>query len=333
MLNYKISSKPQQVLAYEGGGGTIKKKTESDGTAKNNQSDLKTEQYDVSAELKAEREKMQKKIDELNEKAQKAYAVAAADGGDLGFKRLDYDTTSDDELYAAALKGLSEKYTLKSEALSEESEQKKRALEQKKEQIGEQSIKDNAEIESRYDAAKEQAGEDAIKRGIARSSIITEILKGYDKQKLSAVDESNATLKKQIAEIDDEISSLSQKLNASIRQFDMEKAIEANEKLEKLKTARDQKNAEVAKYNNELNETLLKYGDEIRSAAAEKYQKQGDEYKNDIVVALLDYYSKLTPEQAVAHFNDWDYTKYLSEGGIQLVTNYLTLRNGVFKSA
>ncbi len=307
MLNYKIKVTPQQVLAVEGSGGALKESQE-------------TKKYSV------ERENLQKKLDELNEKAEKLYA-AAAEGGDYGLKRLEYDKTTDDEIYNLAKRGLNEKYTLKSEALAEETEQNKQSLEQKKQQISEQTSAANANIAGRYEAAKEQAGEDAIKRGIARSSIISEMLKEYDKQKLSAIDDVNAEAREKIAAIDDEIAGLSQKLNSSLKQFDMEKAIELNEKIDALKAARDEKNTETLKYNNEVSETLLKYADALKETVADKYKKQGDSYKTDMAVAILDYYSKLTPEEALKDFESSDYTKYLSAAGLKMVTNYLNLRN------
>lgn len=321
MINYKFKITPQQFLAA--GNETVTKSGKTSAKKTTNEEQSSGAKVEKTAEIEAAKSALEKRIAELNEKANAAYAAAEANK-DYGFKRLDYDLTTDEELEKTAESGLSEKYSLMEKALQDENAQKRQNLEQEKLQIGESAAKSNAAAERRYEQAKEQAGADAIKRGVARSSIITELLKEYDKQKLATIDENEAAANKKIAEIDKEISELGEKLNASLKQFDMQKAIELNEKIDNLKTARDEKNAEVLKYNNEVSETLLKYADALKSADPyEKYKKQGDSYKNDIAAAILDYYSTLTAEQALEHFEASGYSKLLTEAGLKLVTNYL----------
>lgn len=318
-MNYRINITPQQflaagneVLSKSGNAKTTQKKENSTATAKDK-------------EIELARLKLEKQISELNEKAKIAYAAAESANNDYGFKRLDYDTASDSELKKTAESGLSEKYSLLEQALTDENDKKRQSLEQEKLEIGEKTAQSNAALQSRYDKAKEQAGADAIKRGVARSSIITELLKEYDKQKLATIDENEREANKKIAEIDEEISGLTQKLNDSLKQYDMQKAIELNEKLDKLKAARDEKNAEALKYNNEVSETLLKYSEALK-AANEKYKKQGDSYKNDMANAIMDYYSKLSAKQALEHFEKSGYAELLTESGRKIVVNYLNAK-------
>lgn len=323
-MNYKVNISPQQFLAAVGEAGGKSDKTEKSNknTKKQDTSSTLTSAADKTSEIEQAKIKLEKQIAELTEKANAAYAAA---NNAYDFKRLDYDKTSDDELKKTAESGLSEKYSLLAQALTEESENKRKSLEQEKVEIGEKAAQTNAALQSRYDKAKEQAGADAIKRGVARSSIITELLKEYDKQKLATIDENEKEANKKIAEIDEEISGLTQKLNESLKQYDMQKAVELNERLEKLKAARDKKNAEAVKYNNEVSETLLKYADALKEAN-EKYQKQGDSYKNDITVAILDYYSKLSPKQALEHFENSGYAELLTSAGRKAVINYINAK-------
>lgn len=319
-MNYRVNITPQQFFS-----ATNEAPGKKDKTYKK-QDEEAVSSTDKNNEAELARRLLEKRLAELNEKAETAYAAAKANK-DYGFKRLDYDKTSDAELKKEAESGLNEKYSIMEQALTEENEQKKKSLEQEKLKIGETAAKNNAELQSRYDQAKEQAGADAIKRGIARSSIISELLKEYDKQKLATIDENEKATTQKITEIDEEISGLTQKLNASLKQYDMQKAIELNEKLDKLKAARDERNAEALKYNNEVNSALLKYADALKdSDPYEKYKKQGDGYKNDMATAIIDYYSKLSAKQALEHFENSGYSEILTDAGRKLVVNYLNAK-------
>ena len=275
-------------------------------------------------ERKKAKKELEERLNDLNVKADEAYKLGEEKNSANNFKQMEYDTRSDDELKNAAAAGLNEKYDLKADALIEENEQKDKSLREKKDEIALNAEKLNKKTEDLYDSAKENANGDAIKRGIARSSIIAELLKEYDKEKLAAIENRNAETQKQISEIDDEIAGLSGELNASLKKFDMEKAIEVNEKLEKLKAEREKRNAETIKYNNQVKQDMIKYADSLKQSAAENnYTRQGDDYKQQIAFAIIDYYSKFKKQDAINDFEKSGYESLLNETGKKMVKNYL----------
>lgn len=275
-----------------------------------------------------EKRKLDERIKELQKQADEIYKKSEEQKNAYKFDEMEYDGRSDDELRAQAEKDINEKYDLKADALIEENEQKDKALKEKQEEIALNAEKLNEATENRYEAAKENASNDAIKRGIARSSIISGILKEYDKEKLTAIENRSATAEKQISDIDDRISELQQGLNASLKKYDMEKAIEINEKLDELKAEREKKNAEVLKYNNQVKQNLLKYADKLKEAAGEdEYAKQIGDIKRQMAFSIADYYAGLDKQTAINDFEKSGYDKLLTPEGLKMVRTYLKLMN------
>ena len=270
------------------------------------------------------KKKLDEKITELEKLINNAYKKGEEYKKTYTFDKMASDTRTDEDLKAQAEQGLNEKYDLKTQALIEENAQKEKSLRDKKDEIAETTEKLNAATEKRYEAAKENANNDAIKRGIARSSIISELLKEYDKEKLKTTENRYSDAQKRISEIDDEIDGLSRDLNASLKKFDMEKAIEINDRLEELKAEREKKNKEAIEFNNRVKQDMLKYAEKLKEAAGEnEYEKQADEYKTKIAFALTDYYAGLGKSEALKDFEKSGYEKLLTPAGSKMVKNYI----------
>ena len=277
-------------------------------------------QFDKTAEKK----KLDEKITELEKLISDAQKEGEERKKTYTFDEMAFDTRTDDDLKAQAKQGLNEKYDLKTQALIEENAQKEKSLRDKKDEIAETTEKLNAATEKRYEAAKENANNDAIKRGIARSSIISELLKEYDKEKLETTENRYSDAQKRISEIDDEIDGLSRDLNSSLKKFDMEKAIEINDRLEELKSEREKKNAEAIEFNNRVKQDMLKYAEKLKEAAGEnEYEKQADDYRTKIAFALTEYYAGLSKAEATEDFEKSGYEKLLTPTGAKMVKNYI----------
>jgi hypothetical protein len=77
------------------------------------------------------------------------------------------------------------------------------------------------EIEDLYSSLKNNAEKYALKRGLARSSIITERLSEYDKNHAGSASEITLSYDKSIAEINDQIDGLESEKEKSLDELNL----------------------------------------------------------------------------------------------------------------
>ena len=247
------------------------------------------------------------------------------------YEFLKQDNTTDEQISKLVNDAFSLNNESAKQQLTEENEQKKQALYSKAEKQKDSYENDKKDIANAYENAKRGAGNDAIKRGIARSSIIVNMLKDYDFGKISALNERSNDYKQEIADIEENIVKLDQKLKDSLKQMDMQTAVQMNEQIQELKKKRDETNEKVIKYNNELTKALNNNKLDYMNSSAMKEiidenNKKRDELKEKIAYDLIDYYKGLSLEEALKDFNESKYEDSLDAKQIMLIKNYLNQR-------
>lgn len=157
----------------------------------------------------------------------------------------------------------------------------------KNEQIDEsiQKVKDNtisakAELKDVYSQVKENASNDAIKRGLARSSIIVNKLANYDNKMLNELSVLSSKTNDELAKLDTQKSTLELEKARALNDFNIEYAV-------KLQNEIDSINSEIAK----AEESALKYNNEIAELEA-KWAKEQNQENYDRQADLLDLVSK-----------------------------------------
>lgn len=274
------------------------------------------------------REELDKRLSELDGLAREEYERG---NGKYAFKYAVADDATDEQLGEKAAVEADEKYKKLIDDAQKESENKKNQLESSLKKVEDATKTENAATEAAYEKAKRDAENQALKRGMGRSSVIMELLKEYDARKFDKIESRNKQAEKQIEEIGMQIDGLSAELEKSLKKLDMEKAIEINERIEELKKQRDDKNLEVLKYNNEVSEKVARYNADLMQAAnamGEKtYVQRAKEYKDKMAYAIIDYYSGLTKEEAIADFASSDFADMLDSDGLSMVKNYLKSRS------
>ena len=99
------------------------------------------------------------------------------------------------------------------------------------EKAKESSKKDKQEIISAYTSAKNEAKDDAIKRGLARSSIIVNTLASYDKGMLENLESEAKELESAISGYESERNLLEEQKNSALASFDIEYAVKLQDKI------------------------------------------------------------------------------------------------------
>ncbi|MBO4323272.1 MAG: hypothetical protein J5836_01275 [Clostridia bacterium] len=238
---------------------------------------------------------------------------------------ISYSPASDEEIAKTAEEEVKAERAEKEKKLKNTAEEKIAALGERKTEAEKNAAGYAAKISESTKEAKQEAENQALKRGIGRSSIIAEELAGLDEAAVKALGEVYSSLGSEIAKIDSSISSLKTELTDALDSLDGETAVKINEKIKSLQAERDKKQEEVTKYNNSLRassaEQLKKLG--IENAAeedSEEYVKQNA----DKIRKLYAYYYSLGDGAKKELKNDKEFIeKYVGSSGYSYLNNLL----------
>lgn len=127
-----------------------------------------------------------------------------------------------------------------------------------------------SKLDTYYNQAKNSAEEQAIKRGLARSSIVINQLDAFDKEKINDYKVLDDKLQNEINAINFELNALTTQKQTALNNFDVTYAVKLQEKINELTADLNEREAEIIKYNNEI------------SLKEAEFNKQVDELNNKI---------------------------------------------------
>lgn len=199
--------------------------------------------------------KFTSKNDDIIEKLKnvdKKYSYNYNEPSSIDLKKMEYETLSDSEIETKAKNSLAEYYNQGVEKINSQNTDKISSIDKKieSEKLDTQNSKDN--INKYYDKAKESASNEALKRGLGRSSIILNKLESYDKEKINNLIDLDKQLSTKINTLNTEKDTLiSQKENA-LKSFDIEYALKLSNKISSIKDEIALAEKEAIKYNNDI---------------------------------------------------------------------------------
>lgn len=190
-----------------------------------------------------------------------------------------------------------------------------------------------------YADAVSKAQADALKKGIAQSSVVVDRIAAINAALADKIDEIDDEFDEKIAVATAKVTALSAALSAANTYFSDVDECETQAKVEELKDAEDKITREIFKYNNSLSEreqrvanTLLSTGKEleIRSLDVSIKEYSKDElvdmgYYKDVIKCVCDYYDTLTDAnayQSIVH--DRTVAVYLDDYYANVVYMYKT---------
>ena len=184
---------------------------------------------------------------------------AGADEG-LGLKELDEPTDTREDIEKRVTASADAKYDKLKKAEQEKFDESVRASEKSKSQAQDNFAASESKINSYYDASVTAAENQALKRGLARSSIIIGQLDGIEKSRASELSSSAANLAKTLSDIDTNLNSLEAKRNSALESLDLEYASEVQTEIEKAVSDLNKKKQEVIDFNNKVKQLEGEYG-------------------------------------------------------------------------
>lgn len=240
------------------------------------------------------------KIDDL-------YKVSASEGlpDPIHYERLEYDAPTDEEIAGNAAASLEDYRQSGIEEIENDSSNRLKDKENEKAATASAAEEAAVEAASRYDEAIGDFENDVLKRGLARSSIAANKSEQLQSGKAQALTDIRASAEAELARIDGEIAALGSDREKALADFDIAYAAKLTEKIADLTAERDEKQAEVLKYNNTLEEKeredqfeLLKlYGDMSEQEGSVPEDKLAEYYEAKYN-AIRGYLAGLDAEEA-----------------------------------
>lgn len=177
----------------------------------------------------------------------------------LDLEKMTFTKPTDEEIKNQATQGLADykqngikdieqQYLLKAQNIDDTISLKKQNADMQK-----------SELEQKYAALKADASNDALKRGLARSSIVVNTLEAFDNKMLDNFMTINQELAKSIDNLSTQKSLLEQQKQNALNSFDISYAVQLNEKIEKINEKLKEQEQSVIKYNNEIAEKEAEY--------------------------------------------------------------------------
>ncbi len=252
-------------------------------------------------------------------------------GENKTYDRLTYDAPSDEQITETAKSGL-EDYRKKG---VESVENEIAALIEKyaSDKAGNSGSyqKTLKSLSEAYEAAIEEARYDALKRGLARSSVAANTTAALVGERAAKTAEAAAEYEAAQADVDAKISELDVKRQKAMDDFDIAYTAKLTEEINKLKSEREKLKTEALKYNNSLTEKENKekidkakaesdlYTEQLAQKKAEEKLAEGDTATKEkryqqIYTVLRDKLLTMSPQEAKQEItNNPIYSSYLSK--------------------
>jgi len=235
-----------------------------------------------------------------------------SDKQELNLKELEYEKPSIEQVESSAKSSLESYKNNSLQGIEDSFKTKSEQIDQSVKQANQEKQQKQATIQNTYEKVKEDASNDAIKRGLARSSIIVNKLSEYDNSMLDDLKELSNKTDAQIKTLTDEKASLEQeKLNA-LNSFNIEYAVKLQDKINSLNETILKEEQEVIKYNNQIAEKQAEFDAE----QDEKHYKQimdfAERYERGLIgINMMKQEEKY--EIAKEHFSAMDKAQALAE--------------------
>jgi hypothetical protein len=194
------------------------------------------------------------------------------------YERMKADDTSDEQLSARAGEELSGYYNGSLTAIDGERDAAARKYEDDKKSAAAAYETAAAEAKSAYERARENASNDSLKRGLARSSIAVNKQYALGESEAAEISRIAKETAEKTADLDARISELDVKREKALNDFNIAYAAKLTTLINGLKDERAQSNAEALKYNNSLAEKEY-------SQKVDKTVKESDLYSDSLTQA------------------------------------------------
>lgn len=142
-------------------------------------------------------------------------------------------------------------------------------IENNKKSVTEAKDKTVATTKENYANAKKDASNDALKRGLARSSIVVSVLDAFSKDEIDTLNSIEKEYNDSISALDFELNALNAQKSKALNDFDIAYAVKLNDKIASLTKEYDEREQEIIEYNNDIAKKEKDYLDKYNSLVSD----------------------------------------------------------------
>ena len=179
-------------------------------------------------------------------------------------------------------------------------------------------------LEKTYDELDKKASNDAIKKGVQRSSIISEKIKNLSKSKIQEVLNVDNEVADTLYKNNTQIKNLEEEYKKSIANLQTAKAVDVQEKLNDLIREQDKKIVEIINYNNAIKKEEERQNKELENIYSIEGKEKVDALERDKLTKVLNYFFSIPKEQALKELEEPDMKELLGSSAT-IVSRYLSV--------
>ena len=233
-------------------------------------------------------------------------------GDELNLERKTFKGKTDEEIEKQAKDSLQEYKETGIQDIEKSYDDKKSNIDQQMQSTKDQGEEKKKEAISLYSSLKENAKQDALKRGLSRSSIVINILDAFDSKMINEYKKINEEISSKMQSLSNQKSLLDEQKQNALNSFDISYALKLSNKIDEVNEKLKQEEQKILEYNNEIAEKEAEYQAKQKDKALsyatyiEKYGKNGlNALKQDEKVAYAEnYLMSLSKEDALDELNN-----------------------------
>lgn len=196
----------------------------------------------------------------------------------LTLERLEMPTQTEEDITELVKAQLDSKYNTLKNSQTESYNTEREAKAQEKDTARQYANASRDEINAIYDSTVTSAENQALKRGLARSSIIINQLDGIEKSRASELSQVATELNEELSAIDRELLNLEARQENALNSLDLDYASELQTQIQSEMQKLEEKKQEVIEFNNEVERLEAQY----------RLERQDQEVGQQIDIAELE---------------------------------------------
>ncbi len=242
-------------------------------------------QSDEISDKTAKIDDLFKKFDDIDSKFD--FKQEQTSDGKLSLARKEFERPTDEQIKESAENSLFDFKDSSLKKIENDFQTGSKKIDDNLSVLGDTKQKQQESLKKAYADVKESASNDAIKRGLARSSIIVNKLAKYDSALLDEYSKIEKSYNDEVVKLNNQKSQLEVQRQNALDGFDIAYAVKLSEKISSLNTELDKKQSEIIEYNNKMEKLEQEYLQDQQKLTDNKNEAIRDDNQK-----LLDYYTK-----------------------------------------
>lgn len=322
MITYKISEEIKKKLKEDEEKNKNSEPKNNDFSAqneiKNNDNNVQNDNFkqeNTTKDNALKNKNLSEIIDDINSMKKDYISKDYVDApNSLGLEEVKIKEKSDDEFADLAKQSLNLKYDTKKKNTKDTFESKISEIIKDNENLYKNKDQSINKVNEYFDNSKNETENQALKRGLARSSIVISELSKIEGDRAKELSSVLDNLQSNIYQNEIKIDSLSNQMEEALGNLDIEYAIELSDKIASLKNEFEKEKQEAIKFNNNVKKLEAEYKLDLDKQKQDK-QKQTltleDKYGVDFFQLelaekkydyLKNYFDSLDPKYALSLF-------------------------------